>query len=311
MSFKFIDLFAGIGGFHLALKELGGSCVFTSEHCKYAQKVYEDNFGITPHGDITKIAVETIPSHDISCAGFPCQAFSIAGKKKGFEDTRGTLIYEILRIASYHQPKVLLLENVPNLLKHNRGETFQIICENLNKCGYDIFYKILNASDFELAQSRKRLYIICFRKDLKIDKFEFPKALEKTVVLKDIIDEKVDDRYYRYRTDYVFLDKVITNPRESCLAAKFRKAKQDQTVYSLDAVSSTLTTSHSPQVLVNNQVRYLTIKECARLQGFPEDFIFNISNTRAIEKLGNAVAVNVVKQIYKAILNVVDLKNPT
>lgn len=311
MSFNFIDLFAGIGGFHLALKELGGSCVFSSEMCKYARKVYEDNFGIIPDGDITKINSDAIPTHDVLCAGFPCQSFSIAGLKKGFEDTRGTLIYEILRIAAHHQPKVLLLENVPNLLKHNGGETFKIIYKHFNECGYEVFYKVLNASDYELAQSRKRLYIVCFRKDLKIEKFDFPKRSEKTVVLRDIIDEQVNDSYYRYRSDYVFLDKVITNPRESCLVAKFRKAKQGQRVFSLDAVSCTVTTSDSPQVLINNQVRYLTPRECARLQGFHDDFIFNISNTRIIEKVGNAVPVNVVMQIYKSILGALLKKNPT
>jgi DNA (cytosine-5)-methyltransferase 1 len=143
-NYKFIDLFAGIGGFHLALSSYGAKCVFASEWDKYASNTYHKNFGIKPDGDITKIEVEDIPPHDILCGGFPCQAFSISGKQKGFEDTRGTLFFDIARIVQQHQPKVLFLENVKNLLKHDSGNTLKTITKILKELNYSVFYQVLN-----------------------------------------------------------------------------------------------------------------------------------------------------------------------
>ena len=165
-SYKFIDLFAGIGGFHLALESLGSNCVFASEWDKFASKTYYDNFGLQPNGDITKIQEKEIPNHDILCGGFPCQAFSISGKQKGFDDIRGTLFFDIARIVEHHKPKVLFLENVKNLSKHDDGKTLKTILTTLEKLEYNVFTKIFNASNFGLPQNRERIYIVAFKKSI-------------------------------------------------------------------------------------------------------------------------------------------------
>ena len=153
-NYRFIDLFAGIGGFRIALESFGANCVFSSEWDKYAQKVYEANFGELPEGDITQISENNIPNHDILCGGFTCQPFSISGKQKGCEDIRGTLFFDIARIVEYHQPKVLFLENVRNFETHDDGKTLKIVKATLRDLGYDVFHKVLNASYFGLPQNR-------------------------------------------------------------------------------------------------------------------------------------------------------------
>ena len=157
---KFIDLFAGIGGFHLALSSFDTECVFASEWDEHAKKVYEDNFGLQPFGDITQIDEREIPNHDIICGGFPCQAFSISGKQRGFDDSRGTLFFDIARITKHHKPKLLLLENVYNLEKHDNGNTLKVITETLDLLGYNCFYKVLNASHFGIPQIRRRIFCL-------------------------------------------------------------------------------------------------------------------------------------------------------
>ena len=173
-NYNFIDLFAGIGGFHLALNSMGANCVFASEWDKYAAETYQENFHLKPFGDITQIKENDIPKHDILCGGFPCQAFSISGKQKGFEDTRGTLFFDIARIVDYHKPKVLLLENVKNLAKHDEGKTIKTIIKTLEELEYSVFTKVLNSSNFGLPQNRERIYIVAFHKSLNSDNFKFP-----------------------------------------------------------------------------------------------------------------------------------------
>ena len=168
---KFIDLFAGIGGFHQAMTSFGSECVFASEWDKYASIVYETNYSLKPFGDITKITEQEIPPHDILCGGFPCQAFSISGKQRGFDDVRGTLFFDIARIAKHHQPKILFLENVRNFEKHDDGKTLKKVLETLNKINYDCYHKVLNARHFGLPQNRERIFIICFHKKLNITAF--------------------------------------------------------------------------------------------------------------------------------------------
>lgn len=180
---KYIDLFAGIGGFHQALSNYGATCVFASEWDKYAAETYSANYNINPNGDITKFHESAIPEHDILCGGFPCQAFSISGKQKGFEDVRGTLFFDIARIVKHHQPKLLFLENVRNFERHDGGNTLKVVLKTLDDLGYNVFYDVLNASDFELPQNRERIYLVCFRKDLAINRFEFPKPTLKKVAL--------------------------------------------------------------------------------------------------------------------------------
>ena len=170
---KFIDLFAGIGGIRIPFDEMGYECVFSSEWDEKACKTYQANFGDTPHGDITKISAEDIPSFDICLAGFPCQAFSIMGKMQGFADTRGTMFFEIERILSYHKPKAILLENVKQLVTHDKGRTFKVILERLDKLGYHVKYQVLNALDFGLPQKRERVIIVGFRDKNLADEFDF------------------------------------------------------------------------------------------------------------------------------------------
>src|SRR5690554_2942122 len=164
-NYKFIDLFSGIGGFHLALNSLGAKCIFASEWDKYASETYQENFEIKPSGDITQIKETEIPKHDILCGGFPCQAFSISGKQKGFEDTRGTLFFDIARIVDYHRPKILFLENVKNFVRHDNGNTLKTVIETLESLNYKVFYKVLNTSNFGLPQNRERIYIVGFNKN--------------------------------------------------------------------------------------------------------------------------------------------------
>ena len=159
-NIRFIELFAGIGAFHQAMSAFGAKCVFASEWDKHCQETYAKNYDLVPKGDITQIDSRVIPAHDILCAGFPCQPFSISGKQLGFEDTRGTLFFEILRIMKYHKPKLIFLENVKNFVKHDDGKTLQVVKNNLEHLGYSVFYKVLNASDFGIPQKRERLYSV-------------------------------------------------------------------------------------------------------------------------------------------------------
>jgi len=198
---KFIDLFAGIGGFHLALESFGASCVFASEWDNHAADTYYQNFNIRPNGDITKIAEHEIPAHDILCAGFPCQAFSIAGKQKGFDDTRGTLFFDIARIVNFHKPKVLFLENVKNLTTHNNGNTFKTIVTTLNNLGYHVFSKVLNSSQFGLPQNRERIYIVAFHQSIESTNFKFPKPTHQAVSLSSILEALPSDAKIIERSD--------------------------------------------------------------------------------------------------------------
>ncbi len=202
-KFTFIDLFAGIGGFRIPLQELNGKCVFTSEFNPYAQKSYQLNFGEMPEGDITKLDISKIPSHDVLTAGFPCQPFSISGKMKGFDDTRGTLIYNVFQIIEKHQPKVVFLENVKHLMHHNKGETFKTILKHLEELDYQVSWKLLNASAFGVPQNRERVIII----GCKNKQFDFRKVqTQPKRILKDFLDKEANFEYlnepYTLLTDF-------------------------------------------------------------------------------------------------------------
>ena len=184
---KFIDLFCGLGGFRLALESYGAECVFSSDIDNHVSKEYEKNCGDNPLIDITEVDENIIPKHDILCAGFPCQAFSISGKQKGFEDTRGTLFREVVRIAKYHQPELLILENVKNLEKHDNGNTFRVIRENIENIGYNMYWKVLNASNYGVPQARERIYMVCIRKDLDNHNYVFPKSTKQEICVNDIL----------------------------------------------------------------------------------------------------------------------------
>jgi DNA (cytosine-5)-methyltransferase 1 len=295
---KFIDLFAGIGGFRLAMESVGGTCVFSSEWDKYAQQTYKANFGEVPAGDITKIEASNIPPHDVLCAGFPCQTFSIAGNRAGFEDTRGTMFFEIARIAKHHKPKILFLENVQGLLSHEKGKTFKTIVETLQDLGYTVYHKVLRSKDFGVPQLRPRLFIIALANTAS---FVFPEPLNIKTCVGDILENKVDSKYF------------LSNKKwAGCKAHKlFNKSIGNGFGYSLvnheSVYANTLTARYykdGSEILVqneNNNPRKLTPRECARLQGYTDSFIIPVSDTQAYKQFGNSVTVNVVKAIAQKI----------
>src|SRR5699024_1960168 len=313
---KFIDLFAGIGGFHIAMDSFGAECVFASEWDKHAQKTYLENFKIIPEGDITKINVEDIPPHDILCAGFPCQPFSISGKREGFDDTRGTLFFDVARIASFHNPKLLLLENVRNFATHDGGNTLKTVEQTLHNIGYTLSYKVLNASFFGLPQNRERIYMIAFRKDLNITTFNFPEPTFEQVILKDIVISDEETQLYTINRDDMVIDKsktvlpdLLNNyPLKPNRIGTINKGGQGERIYSEFGHAITLSAqgggpgSKTGCYFINNRVRKLAPRECARIQGFPDEFIIPVSDGQAWKQFGNSVPINVLKHILKAIV---------
>ena len=208
-DFTFIDLFCGIGGFRQAMESIGGRCVFSCDKNKNVRMTYEANYNEVPAKNILKIPSEAIPNFDVLCAGFPCQPFSIAGKQRGFSDTRGTMFFEIARIIKYHKPKVVFLENVDNLARHDNGRTLEVILNTLHELGYDVHYKVLNAADYGVAQRRKRIYFVCFLKGTAPD-FHFPEAIESDIAIEDFLDTNVDEHYYLNEPD-IKLHKAYQN----------------------------------------------------------------------------------------------------
>lgn len=317
-SQSFIDLFAGIGGFHLALTSLGAKCQFASEWDKFASETYYKNFHLKPAGDITKIDEKDIPSHDILCAGFPCQAFSISGNQKGFDDVRGTLFFDIVRVANFHKPKVLFLENVKNLVRHDEGRTFQIIQKTLDELGYTCFYEVLNSSQYGLPQNRERIYIVAFRKDLNITEFCFPKPFQKAVSLEMFLEDnptkaKVINRqdieiYKNVTIENSLFDEIIL-PNKPVQIGKVNKGGQGERIYHPIGHAITLSAhgggvgSKTGLYLINSKIRKLSPRECARIQGFPDGFILNESDSQAYKQFGNSVSVNVLQLIAKEIGN--------
>lgn len=310
-SFRFIDLFAGIGGIRIPFQELGGNCVFSSEWDQFAQKTYKVNFGETPSGDITKIESTTIPDFDILLGGFPCQPFSSAGLKKGFADTRGTLFFEIERILRDKRPKAFLLENVKQLQTHDKGRTLKVILSHLDELDYYVKYAILRAGDFGVPQNRERTYIVGFDKlyfSLDADySFQFPEPTYEKTRLGDILEDKVDDRYTL--TDAIW--------------EGFKKRKQNNVnrgagfgycLFNADSpYVSTLVARYykdGQEILIDQgpdkNPRKLTPRECARLQGFPDSFIIPVSNMQAYKQFGNSVAVPVVRAVAKRIVEEMD-----
>ena len=312
----FIDLFAGIGGFRLALQSFGAKCVFTSEWDKQAQEVYFNNFKDLPEGDITKIKENNIPAHDILCGGFPCQAFSISGKQKGFEDTRGTLFFDIARITKYHKPKLLFLENVKNFETHNNGETLNIVLNTLENIGYDVFYKVLNASLFGVPQKRERVYFIAFRKDLGVKKFCFPVPIRKNVKLADVTlsDDETKDYVIKRNDVKINTNKTVranifgSYPLEPIRVGTVNKGGQGERIYHEYGHAITLSAygggvgAKTGLYLINGKIRKLAPRECCRLSGFPDDFIIHNTDSQAYKQFGNSVVVNVLQYILLEVI---------
>lgn len=319
--FTFIDLFAGIGGFRIGLEKIGGSCVFTSEINKDCAETYSNNFSEFPQGDITKIPLKEIPKHDILCAGFPCQPFSISGKKKGFNDTRGTLFFNILEIVKNKKPKVVFLENVKHLKDHDKKNTLKTIISSLEELGYKVNWRILNAKDFGVAQNRERIIIIANRGK---NVFDFDSLVKKDEIsLKDILDKEGEFEYLN-KNEYTILPKekwkkqssglIFCGYRNKTIRVNgvrpntehlSRVHKQPNRIYHIDGTHPTLPSQETAGrfwVYDNKKVRKLTINECFKLQGFPDDFEKISSLGACYNQIGNAVAVPMIESVGKEII---------
>ena len=307
-KYKGIDLFCGIGGFRIAMNHNNVECVFSSDNDKFAQQTYKANFNEIPTGDIKKVEAKDIPEFDILTAGFPCQPFSYAGEKQGFNDEiRGTLFFEVERIIRDKRPKAFLLENVKQLIGHDKGNTFKVILQHLDALDYTVDYKVLAAKDFGVPQIRQRVYIVGFdRKHFDIDseyRFPFPEPLNIETRVGNILEKNVSDKY-------TISDKLWSGHQN-----RKKKNKQDGKGfgYSLFDESSPYTSTISARYYKDGSEaliyqegknpRKLTPRECARLQGFPEDFIIPVSDCRAYKQFGNSVAIPVIREISKKMLS--------
>ena len=302
--YRAIDLFAGIGGIRLGFQKAFDNqieFVFASEIDKYARMTYESNFGDIPHGDITKIEPQDIPAFDFLLGGFPCQPFSHAGLKKGFDDIRGTLFFDIAKIVEFHNPKVVFLENVKGFKNHDKGNTFAVVKRTLNELGYKVFAEVLNAKDFGVPQNRERIYIIGFlNQDIE---FTFPIGGDKYVKLGNILETKVDSKY-------TISDKLWEGHQRRKAE---HQAKGNGFGYSLFNNESSYTSTISAryykdgsEILVEQKKknpRKITPREAARLQGFPDDFKIVVSDVQAYKQFGNSVAVPVIEQLAISILS--------
>lgn len=315
-SFKFIDLFAGVGGMRIPFDEIGGKCVFSSEKDHFAQKTYFHNFGEWPHGDITEIDPASIPDHDLIIAGFPCQPFSFAGKRLGLSDSRGTLFNNIIKIMKAKLPGVVLLENVKGLIPHDKGNTLRTILRELTNTGYkcniprDVIFSgsekdlkqhakkmVLNAKDFGVPQNRERIFIVLWRNEL-IKNFEYPVGSKIKTRVFDVLEDLDEETRKRL---------TLTDQQWEYLNYKAYRAnfKRKYGLINKDtAYSKTIDTHIKSQGIQlisqnNDNPRSLSVREAARLQGFYDSFEFPVSRTQADKQIGNGVAIPVVREIAK------------
>lgn len=312
-SFTFIDLFAGIGGMRLAFESAGGRCVYSNEWNKYSQQTYFANFGEQPEGDITKVDENSIPDHDVLVAGFPCQPFSIAGVSKknslgretGFQDkTQGTLFFDVCRILKAKRPKAFLLENVKNLKSHDKGRTFKIIMESLNELKYDVYTAILDGQSY-VPQHRERILIVGFDKERYVESLPFsfdinpknPKPL-----MKDILEKSADDKYTLSDKLWLYLQNYAAKHKAAGNGFGYGMAERN-------GISRTLSARYykdGSEILIEQKdknPRRLTPRECARLQGFSDDFKIVVSDTQAYKQFGNSVVVPLMADVAKLIVN--------
>jgi DNA (cytosine-5)-methyltransferase 1 len=308
---KFIDLFSGIGGFRLAFENVGANCVFSAEIDKHACATYKTNFGNDPFCDVSQLDPSDIPNFDILCAGFPCQPFSIAGKRKGFSDTRGTLFFDIERIIKAKQPKAFLLENVRGLLNHDKGRTFKVILETLEKkLNYKVFYQVLNSKDFDVPQNRERIYIIGFR-DHDVA-FTFPKKLEQTIDLSHIRDSDLEGteiselaklHIRTHLKKHKRYEEIKNKPL--LLAYEIRKSRA---AFRFDDLSPCLTakmgTGGNNVPIFVNEMRKFTTRECLRIQGFPEHYRIEANTAQSYKQIGNSVSVPIVQKLAEEMMKV-------
>lgn len=314
-AFTFVDLFAGIGGFHIALSELGGKCVFASEWDKFSQRTYFENFKMMPHGDITKISPSEIPAHTILTAGFPCQPFSVAGVSKnnalgrehGFRHaTQGTLFFNVKEIIDAKRPDAFILENVKNLKSHDKGKTFEIIKRTLkDELGYEVFEKVLDAKEF-VPQHRERIFIVGFKRHGS--GFVFPTLSGKRPVLNDILEKgEVDKKYTLTPKLWAYLQAYAKKHKAAGNGFGYGLVTPDKTTRTLSAryyKDGSEILIHQPR---KPRPRRLTPNEARRLMGFPDDFKIISSDSRAYRQFGNSVVVPVVKEVAAAVLSALDV----
>ena len=313
---KFIDLFAGIGGFHFALKQQGMTCVFSAENNLNACEIYNLNYGINPFCNVSLLDTNQIPDFDILCAGFPCQAFSIAGKQKGFNDTRGTLFFEIAKILNNKKPSAFILENVSQLLYHDNGRTFETILNVLKNLNYTVSHQVLNASDFGVGQSRKRLIVVGIKKEIN-KTFDFSNLhIKKEHHIKNILETNIEHNYL-IKKDYTLLENTTTSKDGLIFAGYLNKKtrlngaregavhlsrnhRQCNRIYSVEGLHPTISSQDSSgryYILDNNGVRKLTILECFRLMGYPDDFIKVGAKSMLYNRIGNSVCIPMISEI--------------
>jgi DNA (cytosine-5)-methyltransferase 1 len=310
-KFKFIDLFAGIGGIRLAFQKLGGKCVFTSEWNGYAKKTYEANFGEVPFGDITQVDEKQIPDHDVLLAGFPCQPFSLAGVSKknalgrahGFlDETQGTLFFDIARIIKAKKPKAFLLENVKNLYSHDKGKTFKVIYNALKELGYSVHYKVLDGKHF-VPQHRERIIIVGFRNSIYKGKenFAYPEMPKRKQAIENILEENIDPKYTLSDKLWNYLQNYAKKHKEKGNGFGFG-------LVDLKGISRTISARYykdGAEILIPQEEknpRRLTPRECARLQGFPDSFVIPVSDNQAYKQFGNSVTVPLIKAVGEKIV---------
>jgi len=306
-TFHFIDLFCGIGGFRIAFERAGGKCVFSSDYDKFSQQTYEANFGECPHGDIHSVAVAEIPAHDILCAGFPCQPFSIAGvskklslgRKHGFEDVKqGNLFFSIADILDFHRPAAFVLENVKNLKGHDGGKTFDIIYRTLTEAlGYTVYHKIIDAKSV-VPQHRERIFLVGFR---EWRYFDFPQFPDKGPKLGSILDPKPDPKYTLTEHLWKYLQSYAAKHRAAGNGFGFGLVTEKDTARTLSARYH----KDGSEILIAQSrtiPRRLTPRECARLMGYPETYKVVVSDTQAYRQFGNSVVVPVVERVAQSVV---------
>jgi len=306
-EFKVASLFAGVGGIDLAFQNAGFKIEWANEIDKRACETYSKNF---KHkiicDDIKNLKTSNLSKVDILTAGFPCQAFSIAGLQKGFDDERGSIFYEVMRLVKDLKPRILFLENVKNLKSHNKGETFKHIISEIEKAKYKVKYQVLNTCEYsQIPQNRERIYIVCFQNQKDHDAFEFPEKESGKLAIQDVLESKVDSLYYYNKTKYYPILKEVMIDKGTVYQWRRQYVRENKSNLCPTLTANMGTGGHNvPLVLDNQDIRKLTPRECARFQGFPDTFILpkNLPNYALYKQMGNSVSVPVVEKIAKNIM---------
>lgn len=313
---RVISLFCGVGGIDIAFENAGFKTVFANDIDIYACKTFDNNFNIKATcDDVKNLKAKDLPDFDCLIAGFPCQAFSVAGYRKGFEDTRGTLFFEIARILQEKKPQVVFLENVKNLVAHDNGKTFNVILSSLKDIGYHVRYMVLNACEYgNIPQNRERIYIVGFLNEDFANRFYFPNPIPLTTKLKDVIDfdHKIEEKFYYTEEKYPKIVKAMKefNNQDTLYQWRRQYVRQNKSNLSPTLTANMGTGGHNvPLVITNYGIRKLTPKECFNLQGFPQDFkLPNISTAQLYKQAGNSVCVTVIERIAKNRFDIINGK---